>query len=197
MIDNFDKITGLLTFDSEDDFYFLQILKRKKENRELGSNSLVVKTHYIKSVEHLIKLKDEIITMCTLTNSRAYINLNRRSFESIAFHTMRKVVDVIMNKDFKSVKNSYDSVCGSYSSEKEKKWIVDVDIKDDKILTIVANTIKNCDPNPRQDKVITIIDTKNGYHLITNPFNVEQFKLQYGGIDIDIHKDNPTILYSI
>jgi hypothetical protein len=39
MVDNFEIIKSLLQFDSEDDFYHLQILKRKKENPELGSNS--------------------------------------------------------------------------------------------------------------------------------------------------------------
>jgi hypothetical protein len=29
MINNFDKVKDLLTFTSEDDFYFVQILKRK------------------------------------------------------------------------------------------------------------------------------------------------------------------------
>jgi hypothetical protein len=32
MVDNFEKIIPLLKFDSEDDFYHLQILMRKKEN---------------------------------------------------------------------------------------------------------------------------------------------------------------------
>ena len=47
MIDNFELIKSLLKFESPDDFYHLQILKRKKENPELGSNSRVVKTYYV------------------------------------------------------------------------------------------------------------------------------------------------------
>ena len=35
-VDCLDLITDLLVFESEDDFYFLQILQRKKENAELG-----------------------------------------------------------------------------------------------------------------------------------------------------------------
>jgi hypothetical protein len=51
MVNNFRQITQLLKFDSEDDFYHLQILKRKKENPELGSNSYVIRTYCIRSKE--------------------------------------------------------------------------------------------------------------------------------------------------
>ncbi len=112
MINNFRQITELLKFDSEDDFYHLQILKRKKENPELGSNSYVIRTYCIRSKEHLVEKMDEIINLCIYNNARAYINLNRRSFERAAFHTLKKISDIIMNKDYKSVRNAFESVCG-------------------------------------------------------------------------------------
>jgi hypothetical protein len=37
------------------------------------------------------------------------------------------------------------------------------------------------------------IPTKSGYHLITTPFNLQQFKEKYP--DIDVHKNNSTLLY--
>jgi hypothetical protein len=101
MVDNFKQIADFLTFDNEDDFYHLQILKRKKENPEIGSNSYVIRTYCIRSKEHLIEKMVEIINLCTQHNARAYINLNRRSFERAAFHTLKKVTDIIMNKDYK------------------------------------------------------------------------------------------------
>ena len=42
MIDVFEKIKHLLVFESVDDFYYLQILQRKKENPGIGSNSRVM-----------------------------------------------------------------------------------------------------------------------------------------------------------
>ena len=36
------------------------------------------------------------------------------------------------------------------------------------------------------------IETKNGWHLITYPFNLQEFK---DVVPHDIHKNNPTILY--
>ena len=42
-------------------------------------------------------------------------------------------------------------------------------------------------------KIYAIIPTKNGHHIITKPFDVRNFSSQYP--DIEIHKNNPTILY--
>ena len=55
MIDNLEKVLPLLEFESEDDFYYLQILQRKKENPQLGSNSRVIKNYYITSIDYLTK----------------------------------------------------------------------------------------------------------------------------------------------
>lgn len=196
MIDNFEIIKGLLKFESPDDFYHLQILKRKKENPELGSNSYVVKTYYIKSVEYLEKKRNEIINLCEFNNARACINLNRRSFERLAFHMLKKVTDQIMNKDFKSVRKAYESVCGAYSNEPNKKWIIDIDYKDisEEERGVIFNYIKLLIKETGKDETITIIPTRNGEHWITSPFNLGIFRENYGGT-IDVHKDNPTILY--
>ena len=189
MINNLNQIKTLLQFNSEDDFYHLQIIKRKKEHPELGSNSYIVKTYYVKSLEHLDNIFPEIINICNFHNARACINLNKRSFEKIAFHTLKKVTDCILNKDYKSVRKAYESVCGSYSNESEHKWIIDIDDKDydSSEMEILMYYIL-----PEGNKVITRIETKNGYHLITKPFNLQDFNQHYS---MDIHKNNPTILY--
>lgn len=192
-INNLTHIIKLLQFDSEDDFYHLQIIKRKKEHPELGSNSMIVKTYYIKSVEHLEKVMPEIVCLCNFHNARGSINLNRRSFEKIAFHLLQKVTNQVCNKDFQSCKDAYNSVCGAHSNEPKKRWIIDLDEKDHIKTQILSNTIKNCEPNRRSDKVIAVLETKNGFHLITHPFNIQEFSQFHA--DIDIHKDNPTILY--
>ena len=185
-----------MIFESEDDFYHLQILKRKKEHEDLGSNSLVIKTYYIRSLQHLEKIMPELINSCDFNNARAYLNLNRRSFEKVAFHTLKKITDQILNKDFKSVRKAYENVCGTISNENNKKWIIDIDNDtyegfDNLILVDIENSLPlNIDKN---NKVYVKIPTKNGYHLITKPFDCQNFKYKYP--KIDIQKDNPTLLY--
>lgn len=192
MVDNFDKIKKLLEFNSDDDFYHCQIIKRKKEHPELGSNSYIVKTYYIKSPEDLDYYRDEMILLATHHNARVQINLNKRSFEKIAFHTQKKIADQLMNKDYRSVRKAYNSCCGKYSNETtDKKWILDIDNINRKQNELILFIEKEC--KPEGNKYITVIPTKNGYHLITKPFDVSKFSKQFPGISI--HKNNPTILY--
>jgi len=194
MIHNIEIIKPLLRFSSDDDFYHLQILKRKKEHPELGSNSYVVKTYYVSSLDYLEKKFPEIVALCNFHNARACINLNVRSFERTAFQTLKKITDQIMNRDFKSVRKSYESVCGEFGAGRDKRWIIDVDYG---VHTTVAyvNEMKNYIESqlPEGGEILTKIPTKNGFHFITSPFRLDTFKEAYP--DIDVHKNNPTILY--
>jgi len=189
MINNFDTIKLLLDFRSDDDFYHCQIIKRKKEHPELRSNSYIVKTYYIKKYEELDYYRDEMIALAELHNARVQINLNRRSFEKMAFHTQKKIADQLMNKDYRSVRKAYNSCCGKYSNETDKKWILDIDTKDSDFMEEIEELLHN------RLNIHDFIElpTKNGYHIITKPFNLQEFKKYYD--NIDIHKNNLTILY--
>lgn len=189
MINNLNIIKEILKFESEDDFYHLQILKRKKENPDIGSNSVVIKTYYITSVDHLEKVMPEIIELCNFHNARGCINLNVRSFERAAFHTLKKISDIIMNRDYKSVRSAFDSVCGEYGTGKDKSWVLDLDEKNPEKAGSIIEHIGNLEPVG--EKYIALLETKNGYHIISKPFNLSKFDYS----DIEIHKNNPTLLY--
>ena len=53
----------------------------------------------------------------------------------------------------------------------------------------------DCDPivNEATERVLEMIPTKSGYHLITTRFDVMKFKQHCP--NIDIQKKNPTLLY--
>jgi len=204
IINNLELILPHINIDNDlDDFYFLQIIKRRKENPDMTSNSSIVKTYYISSVTYLEKKMPEIIMFCEKSNARACISLNRRSFEKIAFHTLRKVTEQICNKDFYNVKNAYDKACGAYSEESDKKWIIDLDkpLDTTQVLSAINGIILGCQPNPYgETKFITTLPTPNGVHMITKPFNIREFNIRfkemYPLLEIpEIHKNNPTILY--
>jgi hypothetical protein len=199
VINNFQQISKLLQFRSDDDFYHLQIIKRKKDHPEIGSNSLVIKTYYIKSEDHLAKVEPEIIALCNFHGARACINLNRRSFEKMAFHTLKKVTDQIMNKDFTSVRKAYESVCGAYANESNKKWIIDIDnisidgFNHQPSMIQLRSRIIELQIEAGHLQSMNFIRTKSGIHIISAPFNLQKFREEFP--DIDVHKDNPTILY--
>lgn len=193
MIDNLEKILPFLKFESPDDFYYLQILQRKKENPEIGSNSRVIKNYYITSEEHLLLRYDEIKKLCEVFNARASIRLNKRSFESVGFKTLENIANSMRNREYKFLKASYDRACGLGHNDKEKTWILDIDNKEEEDI-LMLHFIDTLEPNPNSGhKVLQSIKSKSGFHLITTPFNVEEFKKRYP--DVEIHKDNPTNLY--
>lgn len=77
------------------------------------------------------------------------------------------------------------------SDNPNTKWIIDLDEKNLKIATDLVRYIK--DIEPIGDKLYHVLPTRNGFHLITKPFNLQVFKTQYP--ELEIHKNNPTILY--
>lgn len=204
MIDNLEKILPLLTFESKDDFYYLQILQRKKENPPLGSNSRVIKNYYITSEQYLLDRYDEIKTLCSVFNARASIRLNKRSFEKVGFKALENIANTMQNREYNHLMKSYDRACGLLNNEKIKKWIVDIDKEDIIWLEQIINAIQPCDP--QGNKIVTKIPSKTGIHLITTPFNISDFKdrfkdelgeyrMEYR--EIEIHKDNPTNLFIV
>ena len=188
----FNEIKDLLIFESEDDFYYLQILQRKKENPQLGSNSRVIKNYFINNLEYLEKKMPEIIEICDLFNARAMLRLNKRSYKKVAFKAMINMANSMGNGEFKFTGKSYDRAVGQGHNDKIKKWIIDIDEEHDELWWADVRKYINF-TQPIGDKIIKKLKTKNGFHLITTHFNLQKFKEEYP--EIDIHKDNPINLY--
>jgi len=208
MIDNFEIIEPLLKWNSDDDFYFLQIIQRKKDAVEgekvngCNNNSRLVKAYYVKSLDYLEFIKPEVIELCKVFNARAGINLNKRSFEKTALQTLKLVTDNLINKNYDKINKAYSSACGKFSHDKNKKWIIDIDKEDLPFVNEIAVAIALCDSSGGSN-YIAAIPSKTGLHLITTPFNTIQFKellqdimLEHDVIlHLDIQKNNPTNLY--
>jgi len=201
MVNNFEQIRELLDFKSDDDFYFLQILQRKKDNKNgtkvngSNNNSRLVKAYYVKSVEHFDFIVPEVIELCNIFNARAGFNLNKRSFRKMALQHLKKVTDQLINGSYDKAHKAYSSVVGAFSNDTDKKWVLDIDDVDD-VSPLLLNFINNCEPKSKSledSKIIALIPSKSGFHVITKPFNVMEFKKVYQ--EISIHKNNPTNLF--
>ena len=201
MVNNIDRIREMIGFDDEFDFYFLQILKRRKDNPDLKRDMVVIANYHIESFEQYNSLTPHIINMCEAENARAYFRINKRNYKHLSFHMLKRVVEVISSGMVKSLKGTFDSVCGQYHSDKDKKWIVDID--DDILHSFdnpdgyfeeeIAILLRRLQSETKKEPMIYTLPTKNGIHFITRPFNLKVFKETYP--KIDVHKDNPTILY--
>ena len=197
MIDNLDIIKPLLNFDNEGDFYMLYIFKRKKDQpeneRDNHQSVRTIKTYCVDSIEYLEKRYDEIKQLCEMFKARAYIHIQKQNHKDVSLEMMMSLAERIKNGSHNQ-KGLFDSVVGQLKTY-EKRWIVDVDMKDEMVvhkITHIINSIK-----PEGDKVISTIPTKNGYHLITKRFDVLEFNkyMSLQGQAPEIQKKNPTLLF--
>ena len=78
MVDNFGRIRPLLRFDNEGDCYYVQLLRRAADDpKPNGSpdpkyhgnmHSRSIKDYFIRSLDHLNDVEDEIKQLCTMFN---------------------------------------------------------------------------------------------------------------------------------
>ena len=194
MIDNIELIKPLLNFSEPGDFYMLYVFKRKKDQPEGEKDNhqsvRTIKSYCIESVEHLEKRYDEIKQLCEMFKARAYVHVQKQNHREVSLNMMVALAQRIQDGNHKQ-KGLFDSVVGQIKTL-EKRWIVDIDTKNKEVVEEVATFI-NTKCRPVQDKICSIIPTKNGYHLITDRFDVKTFKETYP--EIDIQKKNPTLLF--
>jgi hypothetical protein len=194
MIDNIQQIKSLLHFEEPGDFYMLYVFKRKKDQpegeRDNHQSVRTIKTYCIESIDHLDRRYDEIKQLCEMFKARAYIHVQKQNHRDVSLEMMMQLAQRIKNGQ-PNQKGLFDSVVGQIKTQ-EKRWIVDIDTKDeqfDREVQLFINT--KC--RPFGAKVIANIRTKNGNHLITERFDVKTFSEKFP--DIGIQKKNPTLLY--
>jgi hypothetical protein len=192
MVNNSEIIRELMKFDSENEFYFLQILSRKKDNPDQSKGLIVIKSYYIYGLDHFDTILPEVIKICESTNSRAYFRLNKRDDSKVGLQMIKKISDHLMNGNTRSLKNVYDSVVGEFSHDNDKTWLVDIDTHDREFINSIKVDLESLQYFAKKEPLLIEIPSKNGVHIITRPFNPNKLKEKW---NVDIHKDNPTCLY--
>lgn len=196
MVDNFKQIKSLLDFPNDDIYYHLQILRRGKDHPELPAANRMIKAYFICSLESLDYVEDEIKKLCEFFGARAYINLAPKSIKKTTMLQLKYLAQRVYEGDFKKIWKSWNTCAGEIKGEKSR-WVIDLD--DENIVENcipIIHYINNLEPiHPNVGKVIATIKTNSGFHLISSPFNLQQFKEKYP--DIDVHKNNPTLLYCL
>ena len=193
MIDNINVVKSLLNFTEPGDFYMLYVFKRKKDQpegeRDNHQSVRTIKTYCVDSLEYLDKRYDEIKQLCEMFKARAYIHVQKQNHRDVSLDMLSSLAERIKNGS-QNQKGLFDSVVGQIKTQ-EKRWIIDIDTKDKKFLRDI--TMDLMEIQPVGNKVEKVAPTKNGFHLITQKFNVMEFKKLYP--DVDIQKKNPTLLY--
>lgn len=196
-IDNFNAVAPWFdNLSDQGDFFFVQVMQRNKEKNNVGSSGYVIKDYHFFDKETFLSKKEEITTLCKAFNARAYFWINPRNCKEVQYEIIREALEAIelgTHKLFKCVSRALGRKrCNKYKS----KWILDFDTKDWSLINKYLDLVRKCRPNV--NKILYYVPTVNGIHVITLGFDLEQFKqeLAIAKLDnINIHKDNPTILY--
>jgi hypothetical protein len=191
MIDNIEIYKEhILKFVNEGDFYYCNILLRKKDmNTDKGNHQSVrvIKDYEFYSIEDLDKRYDEIKKIAEIFKARVYLGVNRLNDSQVAIRMIKSLADRLESGNNKC-RNLWSSTVGTLSAQGEKRWVVDIDQEELFMKDEIKEHIQSLEPDG--DKIICEIPTKSGIHLITKPFRVDKF--QYTN---DIQKLNPSILF--
>jgi hypothetical protein len=194
-INNLEKLKKILTFEPNW-FYEILIMKRRKDfgNEDMNKPVKIIKSYNITSIESLEYKMDEIIKLCESLNARACINPQPYSFSKLGFKIMEVSLKMIQDGN-----NGYNGIVSEAIGDMTpeiKRWVIDIDNIRANISDInrIKTVINDCSPNG--DNILLTVDTPNGIHLITRPFNLQTF-ITYQDVyyKVDIKKNNPTILY--
>ena len=202
MIDNFEFLASCFdNLKSQDDFYFVQIIQRKKDGVNLPSytsGARTIRSFYFFNKEEFIRQESYIKELCDKNNARAYFWVNPRNTVDVACESIKQFAELIKNGNTRQGVAVYDRATGiSRSLNYDKLWIVDIDSKDLEYIKKIMDVINYC-RGKEGNKILYTIPTLNGHHLITKKFDKEQFaqELAINKLDqVDVHNDNPTLLY--
>lgn len=186
MIDNFDKFKWDF---GPWMFYFIQVIIRWKDwwvpeiwNR---NNARCIKTYYIYNQNDLDSKKPYIINIAETNWARVYIHPAKRDAKKIAIELIQYVLWRITDGSEEYLNKCYEIVCWKHIP-KNKLWVVDVDSKEQNEIDRVGQIIESA--RWPENKIQQLIETVNWFHFITKPFDSKD-------IDVDVQKNNPTLLY--
>ena len=208
MVNNFEHIKDFLVMKglplnadkqkAEDMYFTVEIVKRAKDHKEIGSNNYHFKNYYITSIEKLEFYKDEIVTLCETFGMRAYISVNKKSFKKVALNTVAEMCRLMSNDDFRRPYRVFESCSGKYLDNTDKTWVVDVDADQLDHLDAIRDMVVSC-YDGKSNPIVFENPTNSGMHLITKPFNSLLFTslAMNAGIKVpDIKKNHLTALYA-
>lgn len=199
-VDNFDKLSKVLRFSEDlggdaagDQFYMVQIMTRTKDT---GEKPHIYRTYFCESRAYLLDHEKDIKTLCEMFNARAYIAVNPSSYKTCAIKMFKELAEIVENESYKKILSLPETCAGKYTCGGDYKlWIVDLDdIKtEEEAAPYIEEVEKAYELGHSRGKEIHWIPTVNGSHILVSPFDMRDFKAKFP--NIEIHKDNPTILY--
>lgn len=209
-IDNFDRIKQLMDYKADGDtLYFVEIMRRKKDNPYMGGSRDFVKQYYFKSMQEFESSEDEIKSICQRHNARAYIYINARSAAMVDKWTS---INMSRFKRHPSMGDKYQwnakSLAAGRSLDEPDRPLcfVDIDSSDMNDIKTAMKIIRDAGIKP----LYAYRSINNGLHIILpnkddakkldfSPINgnlngLSQFAKNNAKVSVEI--DKPVLLYA-
>lgn len=199
LVTQFSRLSGCEYSAKVDTFYNVVLIGCKKDNPLVIGK---VKSYTINTIYDLDAYQQEIITICDALKVRAYISVNGKSHKQVTLNAMVEYTNNIAQDCFNNSRGIYDSVAAKFTDRTKQLWIIDVDKDDsfdksvDELTDLYIKIIESCKP---YKKIVAVIPTKNGKHIIAHPFDSSEFFLKISKSvkpESDfIKKNDMTLLY--
>lgn len=182
MTDNFNRFREFMQLPEQeggDAYYVIELVRRGKDCPDLPAANYHFKNYYIDTLAKYDKVQDEIRLLCRTLRLRAYASVCRKSFRRVTMNTLAEMARRASLDDFRRPYAVFESCSGKDVGKDGKYWVVDVDDCPSNIYpnilkrARIIRTIESCEPVSK--KLEMMLPTRTGVHLITRPFNLEQF----------------------
>ena len=124
MKNRLELLKPLVTF-NENEFIFIQIFVRRKDNPELDLSVKRLKSYSFYSWGELESQIDRIKEICDMNNARAYIRLNKQNSVDVSLRCIAEISDNLRTGNSSKNKGVWDSVSGKGGSK--DWWVLDLD----------------------------------------------------------------------
>lgn len=217
VVDNFELLNNYMEFNNPDDVYFVQIIKRWKDNKDkpdaeqwraagkkkgsYHSGGEFLNYWLVHSPAELNSLKNEIVKVCSYNNARAYISINSRSQNQVNAY-INKFKARFSDPNDPRVKNAEAILYGQAKTgptwrNERFKVLLDIDtVRDSKAKMPDGKSVNVWDEvkkrlNSYNIKVAAEYETPSGgLHLILNNKNNRNLRPFYAGLkDFDNGQD--------
>ena len=170
--------------------YVVEIMSRVKDNADMPAANRHFKNYYFPCIDKFDRYEPEIKKVCDVLRMRAYVSVNYKMYDQVLMDTAAESAARAAAHNYGKPYSVYEHCSGKYVNRKDKKFVVDIDEEQMIFFDNIYDELK--------DKVVLVVPTRTGMHLVTTPFNTLAFEnkcINRLGFAPDIKKNHLTLLY--
>ena len=165
VLDNYNELSPFIKFTDPDIFYFLQVLKRKKDNPEMKRSTIKVYSKFITRQDTFDRAYKDVKLICDTDNARAYLSIVPRSLEKFTkeccLEDTRRVCSGSLDATYKMPDEI--ALISKVVKKDQNIWLLDVDSGVDEVLEYLKTK--------KELIFLGQVETFSGAHVFCKPFN--------------------------